>query len=88
MTVVWITIGILLLIVWVLTAVDIFRRHLGRGRTAAWLLLVLILPFVGAVLYWARRRPSREEAEAQYDAQLAVREERRRHPIGGTDLPR
>jgi cbb3-type cytochrome oxidase subunit 3 len=88
MTALWITIGILLLIVWVLTAVDIFRRHLGPGRTAAWLLLALILPFVGALLYWARRRPSRTEAQAQYDAGLAVRDELRRRPVGGTGLPR
>jgi Phospholipase_D-nuclease N-terminal len=88
MTLLWITIGILLLIVWAVTAVDIFRRHLGPGKTAAWLLLALIVPLVGAVLYWALRRPSRAEVQAQYDADLAVHEELRRRPVGGTGLRR
>jgi hypothetical protein len=88
MTLLQLTIGIPVLIVDILTAVDIFRRHLGAGRTAGWLLVVLILPLVGAVLYWALRKSSPAEVQAQHDAELAVAEERRRRPVGGTGMRR
>jgi hypothetical protein len=88
MTLLEITIGIPVLIIDVVTAVDIIRRHLGAARTAGWLLIVLILPLIGAVLYWALRKSSPAEVQVQHDAELAVMEERRRRPVGGTGLRR
>jgi hypothetical protein len=72
-TFVWITISILVLIVWAISVYDIFRRHLGAGRTAAWLLIVIILPFVGSVVYWAVRPASAEEVEAYASADRDLR---------------
>lgn len=69
MTVLWAVIGAALAIVWVLTVVDLVRRHLGAKRTAAWLLIVLILPFAGALLYWVLRKP--EAGEAAHEAHVA-----------------
>jgi adenine/guanine/hypoxanthine permease len=48
MTIVWVTLAIAVVIVWVISLVDIFRRHLGAQRTAAWVLIVLIL--VGSMM--------------------------------------
>ena len=70
---VWGIITVLLAIVWVITISDIIRRHLGRGRTAAWLLIVVILPFAGALLYWALRKPTPEEAQRQIDLEADIR---------------
>jgi hypothetical protein len=75
-TFVWITIAILVLIVWAISVYDIFRRHLGAGRTAAWLLIVIILPFVGSVVYWAVRPTSPEELEAYASADRDLRRAR------------
>ena len=61
MSIFWGVFAVLLAIVWLVTIGDLVRRHLGTQRTVAWLLIVLILPFVGAGLYWVLRRP---EAEA------------------------
>ena len=57
MSVLWGTLAVLLAIVWLVTVSDLVRRHLGRQRTIAWLLIVLILPFAGAILYWVLRKP-------------------------------
>jgi len=57
MSAVWALLGVALIVVWAITVADIVRRHLGAQRTAAWLLIVLIVPFIGAALYWARRQP-------------------------------
>ena len=55
-------------IVWVITIVDIVRRHLGAGATFGWLVLVIVLPFVGSAIYWILRKP--EPGEAEYVAAL------------------
>jgi hypothetical protein len=80
MSFIWYTIGAILLVVWVVSIIDIVRRQLGAKRTTAWLLLVLILPFVGAVIYWVQREDSPDEAERVYAAQRDLQEQRRRQP--------
>jgi type VI protein secretion system component VasK len=77
----WATIAVALLIVWVISIVDIVRRHLGAKQTAAWILIVVILPVVGSVVYWAMRRPSAEEIQQQTDAQRELRSEAERRPF-------
>jgi heme/copper-type cytochrome/quinol oxidase subunit 2 len=54
-------VGAVAIIAWVVALVDIIR---GRGRftggqLAAWILLVIILPVIGTILYFVvGRRPS------------------------------
>ena len=56
---------ILFLILWVRALLDAFRRgDLSVGAKAAWAILMLILPFIGLLLYYMLR-PS--------DAQIAQR---------------
>ena len=76
MELIWITIGVVLVIIWAITVFDIVRRHLGAKQTAAWLLIVILLPFVGAVAYWVTRKPTAEEVERQAQAGSALRSER------------
>lgn len=73
--------GIVLLVVWVVTIMDIFRSRLGAGKTAAWLLIVIILPFVGSLLYWFLRKPSTDETQRLYDNERAMRESAHRRPV-------
>jgi hypothetical protein len=56
MTAFWVAISIAVVVVWAFTVVDLFSRHLDRRRTLAWLLIVILLPFAGALLYWVLRR--------------------------------
>lgn len=77
-------VGLILLVVCVLTIVDIVRSDLSRGRMAAWVIVVLLLPFVGSVLYWVRREPSRTEVQYQVDSERALRESARRRPFDST----
>ena len=49
-------------IAWVVGAVDIFRRRdLGAGGKVLWLVVLLVLPIVGLLVYYlfAAARPSR-----------------------------
>jgi NADH:ubiquinone oxidoreductase subunit 6 (subunit J) len=84
MSFIWWMLAVAVAIVWVISLVDIFRRRLEARRTAAWVLLVLILPVVGSVIYWALRKPEPGEAKRTADAQRARREEARRRPFDST----
>ena len=86
MTLLWITIAVLLLIVAVITVVDIVRRHLGRARTSAWILIVVLLPVIGSIAYWIQRKPTVEEVEHYADVDRDRREQARRRPVGGAGM--
>ena len=58
---VWVFILIPLLVVWVIGVVDIVRRPLSRQATAAWLIVVLVLPLIGTLIYFLLRKPTQEE---------------------------
>ena len=46
--------GVVATIAWIVAIVDMVRRRtqLTRGQLAAWLLIVIILPVVGTILYF------------------------------------
>lgn len=73
--------AIALLVIWVITIMDVFHRRLGAGKTAAWLLMVILLPFVGSVVYWVLRKPPADEVQRQYDDERALRESARARPV-------
>jgi hypothetical protein len=60
-TAVWIFILIPLVIVWALGIVDIVRRPLSAAHTVGWILLVVLLPLIGTLVYFLLRKPTEEE---------------------------
>jgi hypothetical protein len=51
-------IAIPLLLIWVLTVVDVLRRHdLHASRKVLWALFVLLIPVVGVIVYFIARPP-------------------------------
>jgi len=86
MSVWWAILGSMLLIVWVLTIVDIFRRHYARSTTAAYLALIVILPFIGSVIYWAVRKPTQGEIEHAYLGEAEMQRSVASRPFDSTGL--
>jgi hypothetical protein len=76
--------GLILLVAWVVTIGDLFSRHLVRGRTAAWLIIVLLLPFLGSVLYWVLREHTPSDVQYQVDSERALRESAGHRPFDST----
>jgi hypothetical protein len=61
-------IAIPLLLIWVLTLVDLVRRHdLSTGRKVLWAILVLILPVIGVIIYFVARPPQPTDRGASLD---------------------
>ena len=64
MTAFWVAISVVLVVVWAFTVADIFRRRLDQKHTLAWVLIVVLLPFAGALLYWVLRRREAVDADS------------------------
>jgi hypothetical protein len=58
---------------WIVSAFDLFKRRLGAGPTAAWLLVIILFPFAGAIVYWALRKPPRDEVQRAFDTEQEIR---------------
>jgi len=86
MSLLWIIVFCVVALVWVLSIVDIVRRHYSARTTAAWLLLIVILPIVGTIIYWFARKPTREEAEQQYLAEADRRRSAGARPFDSTGM--
>jgi hypothetical protein len=62
-----------LIILAVLTIVDVLR-HPYRGTTkAVWIVLVVLLPVVGSIVYWLTRRPAEPDVDQAYLAAADAR---------------
>jgi hypothetical protein len=56
-----------LIMIWAFAVIDIFRRDdIHGGAKAAWLIVVILLPFIGTLIYLIARKPGStpEEREA------------------------
>jgi hypothetical protein len=64
----FVLIAIPLLLIWVLTLVDLARRHdLSGGRKVLWALVVLLVPVVGVIVYFVARPPQATDRPATLD---------------------
>jgi hypothetical protein len=61
-------IAIPLFLIWVLTLVDLARRHdLNGGRKVLWALVVLLVPVLGVIVYFVARPPQATARPATLD---------------------
>jgi hypothetical protein len=61
-------VGVIVFLIVVLTIVDVVRQHRGAGFTTAWILIVILVPLIGSIIYWVMRKPSADEVELSYEA--------------------
>ena len=73
-------------ILWVAAVVDVFR-HGGSGlKIAALLVLILIVPILGPILYFCFRPDHGRSPEQLHAAQESLRQEAARRPVGGSGV--
>ena len=50
----WWLLGVLIIVLWIAAVVDIIRKRNERstGKTIAWILLIIIIPIVGTIVYF------------------------------------
>jgi hypothetical protein len=80
MGILWGVIAVLFVFVAIVSIADVVRRHLGAGRTAAWIALIIIFPVVGSLAYWALRKTPQSEVDRSMDADRELRQGSGRRP--------
>jgi NADH:ubiquinone oxidoreductase subunit 6 (subunit J) len=71
----WAFVAFFLAVIALVTIFDLVSNrqvHSGWGL-AGWIVLILVLPLIGSIIYWATRRTSAEEVEQQRLANEDVR---------------
>jgi hypothetical protein len=86
MTVFWIIGLSALAVIWAITVVDVFRRHYSAATTVGWLALIVLLPFIGALVYWGTRKPTAQEVEQQRLGEAELRRSAAARPFDSTGL--
>jgi hypothetical protein len=84
MTVLAFLVGLCVLVVWAISIVDVVRHHYSGATLVGWIALIVILPFIGSVIYWATRKPTRADAEEQYLREEDLRRDRAGRPFDST----
>jgi hypothetical protein len=80
-SILWYLLAALAIIAALGTIIDVFTRHLGGGKTAAWVIAVLVFPLIGAAVYWIRRPMTRREVDETVLARAELRRETERRPF-------
>jgi hypothetical protein len=56
--------GLVVIALWIIGLVDLSRRpDLDRQRRFTWILLIVLLPIVGTIIYWVKRPILPDERE-------------------------
>lgn len=76
------------IILWIVAVADVIRRGGSGLKIAAMLVLILVVPILGPLLYFVFRRPEPVSADAVHMAQEDLRREAARRPVGGTGFYR
>jgi hypothetical protein len=70
------------LILWVVAVLDVFRTGDSGVKVVGLLLMILVLPILGPILYFLFRKPEPRTADSAHMADEALRRERARQPVG------
>jgi Phospholipase_D-nuclease N-terminal len=81
-------IAVPVIILWVAAVVDVIGRGGAGLKITAMLVLILVVPILGPLLYFVFRKPPPVSAEAVHMAQEDLRREAARRPVGGTGMYR
>lgn len=75
------------ILLWGAALLDIIHhRHHHGVALVAWMLVILIIPIIGPMLYFAFRKPTHSEVDQDYLARRELERDRTSQRIGGTGI--
>ena len=75
-----------IILLWGCALLDLIRGHHSGWAIVGWMVLILVLPIIGPMIYFALRKPTRHDVDEQYLAERALAAERAARPVGGPGL--
>ena len=74
------------ILLWGCALWDLIRGHHSGWAIVGWMVLILVVPIIGPMIYFAVRKPTRQDVDQQYLAERALQAERAARPVGGPGL--
>lgn len=74
------------ILLWGCALLDLIRGHHSGWAIVGWMIVILVIPIIGPMIYFALRRPTRHDVDEQYLAERALQAERAARPVGGPGL--
>jgi ABC-type transport system involved in cytochrome c biogenesis permease component len=74
------------ILLWGCALVDLIRGHRSGWAIVGWMVVILVLPIIGPMIYFAVRKPTRHDVDEQYLAARDLQRERAARPVGGPGL--
>jgi ABC-type transport system involved in cytochrome c biogenesis permease component len=75
-----------LIFMWGAAVVDIIQQKYSGWTVVGWLLVVLLLPIFGPILYFAVRTPREDDTERRYLAERDIQHQREARSIDSTGI--
>jgi hypothetical protein len=74
------------ILLWGCALWDLIKSHHSGWAIVGWMIVILVIPIIGPMIYFALRKPTQHDVDEQYLAQRALQQERAARPVGGPGL--
>ena len=74
------------ILLWGCALVDLIRGRYHGWAIVGWMVLILVLPIIGPMIYFATRKPSSHEVDEKYLADRELQRAAAARPVGGPGL--
>jgi hypothetical protein len=74
------------ILLWGCALLDLIRGHHSGWTIVGWMLLILVIPIIGPMIYFAVRKPTRHEIDEKYLADRELQRAAAARPVGGPGL--
>ena len=74
------------ILLWGCALLDLIRSHRSGWAIVAWMVVILVIPIIGPMVYFALRKPTRHEIDEKYLAERELQRAAAARPVGGPGL--
>ena len=74
------------ILLWACALWDLIRGDHTGWAIVGWMILILVLPIIGPMIYFAVRKPTRSEVDQRYLADRELHRAAASRPVGGPGL--
>ena len=71
------------ILLWATAMLDLIRGHYSGWAIVGWMVLIFALPIIGPMIYFAIRKPTRDEVDQNYLADRELQRAAAARPVGG-----
>ena len=74
------------ILLWGCALLDLIRGDHSGWAIVGWMVVILVIPIIGPMIYFAMRKPTRSEVDEKYLADRDLQRAAAARPVGGPGL--